>query len=116
LESLAPFNAYGFRSPDIYLFDHKRDPHAIEAKYTLLNSQPVSYTIDKTEATGDYQYKVGVSYKNYLRYMSVHLNLYKSSGWMKKRLIVLKGFFPEETFVFEKDKDEWVLTKIEGNR
>ncbi|ELR68384.1 hypothetical protein C900_00416 [Fulvivirga imtechensis AK7] len=115
VESLAPVNNYGFNLPAIYLFDYKPSSHIIEVKYALLNTQPIQYAVEKEESTENYKYLVRVAYENNIRYLSVDLTFSKRSDWMKKKRMTVKGFLPKETYVFEKEKDEWVFKGVSGN-
>lgn len=112
-ERLTPLNAYGFNTPEIYLYYERSADKMMQAKYALLNTQPLKWKIEDQKAIEDSKYVVRVSYANNLRYIAVALDFSKDSDWKKEKLMTIKGFLPEETYVFENDGGEWQFTGLE---
>ncbi len=100
---------YGLTEYTTYLF--KADTNrAFGLGYSFVCLLPLTYEIKATRA-GEDLYEVDVNYSNYLRYAVVQVSI----DTIKKMRITDHHFFglkPNETFVFEKQNDTWILSLI----
>ena len=114
LSDLAPFSAFGFTSPDVFLINRKpASKEIIEVKYILLNTQPVNYAIGDEERLKDDQHIFTVTYENYLRYIATDLTYSDQSNFMKKTQMTYLGVKPAEKYIFEKQDEAWVFIGLE---
>jgi hypothetical protein len=102
----APSNEYNLTTPHITL--NRQRPFIT---YTYRNTQPVTYTITNTSFSDD-SYLVKVAYVNNIRCIKVTLSFPTENDDMRRHRMRLIGFMPDETFVFEKEQDDWQLREV----
>lgn len=113
LKLLSPYNDYGFDSTNIYILKERDVSKNMDIKYIFLNPLAATYKIEEEGFTEDFKYRVTVSYTQNIRCLSVRL-LYNPDNYYKKmKKTYLLGFLPEETYLFEKIGDEWVLEGLD---
>jgi hypothetical protein len=112
LDSLAPAYSYNLSSPNIFLSAEVDKGSAMEARYILLNTQPLTFDIRDTKILDSGDYEVSVSYKNNLRYILVELLLPQGQNQVKRHYVKLKGYLPLEKYVFEEKSDGWRLKDV----
>jgi len=102
-----PGNAYHFQSPNVYLRDEKP-----EVRYAFINTQPLKYTSSLPEETGEHGRIVTVTYENNIRFIGVSLLFVKNQKETRYHRMLLLGFLPTETYVFEERDGVWKLVEV----
>ncbi|GCC50109.1 hypothetical protein SanaruYs_03240 [Chryseotalea sanaruensis] len=105
VEALRPANAYGLILPQIFLLQKGQS-----VKYTLLNTQPLHYSISESRQLNDSTYSILVKYDNNIRLIEVDLTFAEKASGMKKHQMLLMGFRHEEVYSLLKRKGIWSLT------
>jgi hypothetical protein len=108
-ETLSPHNNYDLMSPHIFLIKTKGTDGNTVITYVYVNTQPPEYIITEQDKVDEDKYKVTVSFTNNIRYWIVNLEYPPAPGLPKKSLVQIKGFLPQEDFIFEKDGQQWTL-------
>jgi|GEM_PF-1256783 len=109
--ALSPSNNYGFKSPEIFLLVQREHGAPAQVRYTYVNTQPVTYSVDEGHYVGD-EYHVTISYVNNLRSIIVTLMFPSAPSDLKSNNRVLAGHFPKETYNFLRSDDGWVLKGV----
>ena len=109
--ALSPSNNYGFKSPEIFLLVQREHGALAQVRYTYVNTQPVTYSVDEGHYVGD-EYHVTISYVNNLRSIIVTLMFPSAPSDLKSNNRVLAGHFPKETYNFLRSDDGWVLKGV----
>jgi hypothetical protein len=91
LDSLAPAYSYNFSSPNIFLATKADEGKITEAHYSLLNTQPLSYSVEDIKILDNGDCEVTVSYRNNLRYIFVELLMPHRQSPLKRHYVKLKG-------------------------
>jgi hypothetical protein len=102
-----PSNEYNLATPNITL--NRERPYIT---YTYRNTQPVTYSITSTSLSEENSYLVKVAYVNNIRCINVSLSFPTETDDVKRHKMRLIGFLPDETFVFEKDQNDWKLKEV----
>jgi hypothetical protein len=102
-----PGNAYQFQSPNVYLKDEKP-----EVRYAFVNTQPLNYVLSPPEEAGEHTRIVTVTYENNIRFIGVSLFFVKSRKETRYHRMLLLGFLPTETYVFEEHGGVWTLAEV----
>lgn len=112
LDAITPFNSYGFTTSRIYLSPRYRDGLMDCMTYSLINSEPVHYTITDTQSRDNGDYEVTVTYTGNIRGIQVNL-IFPAQDFPKRYQVFLKGFYPAEKFIFHREADTWTLNTLE---
>jgi hypothetical protein len=102
-----PVNSYRLHSPAVFFVEKK--PHV---RYAFVNTQPVHYDMSAPEAVSDGAYAVTVSYENNIRLIAVNLTFVSNPQEIKRHRMLLVGFLPRETYVFEENDGIWTLAEV----
>jgi hypothetical protein len=113
VESLSPHNLYGFIKPLIFFESNNTNNAVSAASCSFINTRPVVYEIIEEKLIDEGLYEVTVSYQENLRSITVNLLFPGEKHPLKKHQVMIKGFLPQEKYIFEKTGDEWILKSIE---
>jgi hypothetical protein len=113
LDTVGPHNACTIANPSIYMATRHNNNKIESSNYFFVNTLPVTHEITGQDLLDDGSYVVQVSYKEYLRHVTVNLSYPLDHESPKKTKLIFKGFAPEEKYIFHKVGSTWKLKTIE---
>jgi hypothetical protein len=112
METITPFNSYGLNTSRMFLSPRYRDGLVDCVTYLLINSEPLTYTITDTQSSDNGNYEVTVNYTSNIRGVQVTL-MFPVQDFPKRYQLLLKGFLPQEKFIFHQEAGTWTWNALE---
>lgn len=107
VDNLNPINEYNLRLPQFYV-----NRQGAKATYFIFNTQTLEYSTFDEQLLNDSTYTIQVQYQNNVRYIQVDLLFSHSSSDTKRHQMFLVGFLPEESLVFKRRNQRWILASL----
>ncbi len=111
VDNLNPINEYNLRLPQFYV-----NRQTAKATYFIFNTQPLEYSTLDEQRINDSTYTIKVQYQNNVRYIQVDLQFSHSSSDTKRHQMFLVGFLPEESLIFKRRNQRWMLANMREPR
>lgn len=108
-----PSNAYDLTNPEMYLSSAPAGVQVSRATYMLVNTAPLRYEIVDRGLIEDGHYEIQVMFEENIRFIAVDLTVPSSLDISKRYHVRIRGFEPDQRYVFVKNGSGWTLSRDE---
>lgn len=112
VDTFTPYNQYQLTVPASYQTASGDPSLSTETNFVYYNTQPVTYTIVKSEPKENIR-QVTVVYTQNIRLISITLLFPSPLANTKRHQVMFTSLLPIETFFFEVKDGVWVVTRVE---
>lgn len=110
VENLTPASSYTMEKPNIRLVSDEQVDKKRAVRFQITNSQPLTYTIIRQTSLSPDEYRVEVTYTNYVRALLIMLEFPASGQDIKRHTVSIQGFMPTEYFNVRLQGSQWTYT------